>query len=387
MGVILFATILTLSALYAPQPLLPVIMAEFAVSRETAAFLTTITFLPLSIAPLFYGYILESVAPRRMLRYAIMLLAISQVLFYFAQSFPMLVGIRLFQGFLIPAILTSLMTYISLEAKAAEVQRSMAVYVAGTIVGGFLGRACSGAIATWFGWRASFLVLAGSLTLCFLLLGRLAATPPLRLARPTFGTVGKIFGDKACLRIYLVVFCLFLVFAAVMNYLPFRLTEISEHASEMRIGFMYSGYLMGLATSLGAVAICRRLGGETRSMAIGLSLFAVTLAGLGTGKAEILFPIIFFFCGAMFFVHAIASGYLNRLAPGHKGIVNGLYVSFYYAGGAVGSYLPGFIYRGFGWKVFLLSLLVTAIAALGIVLSGGKQTPGPPKTPTQSRKD
>ena len=64
---IILNTILVLSALYAPQPLLPVLSREFAVSREAAAALTTVTFIPLALAPLAYGYLLETVSPVRVL--------------------------------------------------------------------------------------------------------------------------------------------------------------------------------------------------------------------------------------------------------------------------------------------------------------------------------
>ena len=69
MPVVIFITVLTLSALYAPQPLLPVLAKQFMVSRDLAATLTTVAFLPLSIAPLLYGYILESFTPRQMLSF------------------------------------------------------------------------------------------------------------------------------------------------------------------------------------------------------------------------------------------------------------------------------------------------------------------------------
>lgn len=43
--------------------------------------------------------------------------------------------------------------------------------------------------------------------------------------------------------------------------------------------------------------------------------------------------------------------------------MNGLYIAFYYAGGAIGSFLPGFLYHGFGWYVYLGSLaLVVGLA-------------------------
>jgi MFS transporter, YNFM family, putative membrane transport protein len=363
-GVILFATILALSALYAPQPLLPVIATQFLVSLEAAAALTTVTFIPLSIAPLAYGYLLEKMSALRLLRGAVLLLGLSEIAFFLAPSFAALLGLRLFQGLLIPAMLTALMTRLSLTTPAAALPRTMAWYVGATIVGGFLGRALSGLIASAMGWRAPFLLLAGSLLLCFFLLLRLPAEPPLTGARPTAGAALEILRRPLCRRVYLLVFCLFLVFAAIMNFIPFRLTEISDQASEWRIGLMYSGYLMGLLTALGAVTIGRRLGGEVRAMRLGLLVFAVALLGLAAGRVEALFLVMFLFCGAMFLVHATASGYVNRQAPERKGIVNGLYVSFYYAGGAIGSFVPGVIYRRFDWSAVILFLLAFALFAL-----------------------
>lgn len=365
MPVVLLATMLALSALYAPQPLLPVIVAEFGVSREAAAFLTTVCFIPLSIAPLIYGYVLESMPPRRLLKGAVLLLAFSELLFYFGTSFPALVGVRLLQGLLIPALLTSLMTYIATVTPSGAVQRAMAIYIAATILGGFLGRACSGMIATWFGWRISFLVLAASLLVCYFLLGRLADTAPPGLVRPTPLALLRVVKDRAFLPIYLLVFCLFLVFAAIMNFLPFRLTELSDRASELRIGLMYSGYMMGIVTSLSAIRISRRLGGERRAMLAGLAGLAAALIGLGVPRVEIFFAVMFLFCGAMFLVHATASGLLNQRAGAGKGIVNGIYVAFYYGGGSIGSYLPGYAYRYFGWSGFLAVLLL--VVGVGMV--------------------
>lgn len=367
MPVVLLVTILTLSALYAPQPLLPAIVAEFGVSREAAAFLTTVCFIPLSIAPLFYGYVLESLPPRRLLRGAVLLLALSEILFYFAGSFPLLIAVRLLQGLLVPALLTSLMTYIATVTPSGSVPRAMGIYIAATILGGFLGRACSGMLATWFGWRSSFLVLAASLLVSFFLLRRLAETASLGLVRPTPRLLLEAVRNRAQLPIYLVVFCLFLVFSAIMNFLPFRLTELSDRASELRIGLMYAGYLLGMASSLNAVRLGHALGGERRAILTGLAVLVVALLGLGVPRVEVFFAVMFLFCGAMFLVHATASGLLNRQAGASKGVVNGLYVAFYYAGGAIGSFLPGYAYRDFGWSGFLAVLV--AVVGAGLVVA------------------
>ena len=359
---IILNTILVLSALYAPQPLLPVLSREFAVSREAAAALTTVTFIPLALAPLAYGYLLETVSPVRVLKWAVPLLAISELFFAATHSFSVLILIRLLQGLLVPAILTSLMTYLSGRSSADTVQRVMAIYIAATIFGGFAGRATSGLIANLYGWRFSFIVLAASLLLGFATLFKLPAGAPPKLVRPQPQALLKVLRKPGFLPIYLAVFCLFLIFAAVMNFLPFRLTELSSQADELRIGLMYSGYMMGIFTSLGAPRFVAWIKGEIRTVKVGLVCLGCTLLGLGSAQIWLLFAMMFLFCGAMFLVHSTASGLVNQLAgQEYRGLTNGLYVAFYYSGGSVGSFAPGIVYRHFGWSGFLLSLAVVCI--------------------------
>ncbi|MCK4507872.1 MAG: MFS transporter [Desulfuromonadales bacterium] len=174
MAAILFTTILALSALYIPQPLLPVLTAEFGVARETAALLTTVAFIPLCLAPLFYGALLETVSARRMLRLAVLLLAVTEGLMFVVEPFAGLMALRLVQGLLIPAMLTSLMTYTSQVAAKSDLTRAMGWYIAATILGGFAGRIFSGLIASLLHWRFSFLLLGIGLLVAWFWLGRIA---------------------------------------------------------------------------------------------------------------------------------------------------------------------------------------------------------------------
>ena len=369
MTIILIATVLTISALYVPQPLLPVLAAQFAVSREMAALLTTIVFIPLSLAPLVYGYLLEAVPAKRILRIAMPLLGISSLVLGFVDSYSWMLGWRLLQGLLIPALLTALMTYTSQSATQGDMQRAMAWYIGATIAGGFAGRALSGMIASLFHWRVSFLVLGVSILIAWVWLAKLPETGAVRMQRPRLGLIKEILAKPVFRRAYLMIFCLFLAFAAIMNFLPFRLTELTAEADELRIGLAYSGYMMGLLASLNAVNLQRWCGGVERTMVIALVLYLAALVLLGVPSVTLLLATMFLFCGAMFLTHATATGLLNRLAEGHKGMVNGLYVAFYYGGGALGSILPGYVYRGFGWVGFISVLVVVVVVALLLAVS------------------
>ncbi len=364
MAAILFTTVLALSALYIPQPLLPVLSAEFGVSRETAALLTTISFIPLSLAPLFYGALLESVSARKMLRWAVLLLAVTEGLMFLVEPFAWLMMLRLVQGLLIPAMLTSLMTYVSQVSAKSDMARAMSWYIAATIMGGFAGRAISGLIASLFHWRFSFLLLGVGLLVAWVWLGRIADTDTVKLARPSLKAIGGILSDPVVRTTYAMVFCFFLVFAAMMNFLPFRLTELSNSADEFRIGLAYSGYLMGIAVSLNAVRIHRLSGGPERVMVGALAFFIIALLVMLVPQVWALVGGMFILCGACFLTHATATGCLNRHLTQSKGVINGLYVAFYYGGGAIGSYFPGYVYRDFGWNGFILLLCSVLLIAL-----------------------
>jgi YNFM family putative membrane transporter len=366
---ILVTTILTISALYVPQPLLPVLAEQFSVSRELAALLTTIVFVPLSLAPLVYGYLLEAVSAKRILRMAMLLLGVSSLVMSVVDSYSWMLAWRLFQGLLIPALLTALMTYTSQSATKGEMHRAMSWYIGATITGGFVGRALSGAIASLVHWRGSFLVLGVSILATWVWLTKLPESGHMRMQRPRLGLIREILSKPVFRRCYLMIFCFFLAFAAVMNFLPFRLTELTSKADELRIGLAYSGYLMGLLASLNAVTIQRWCGNVKRTMVIGLIFYLLALILLGVPSVVVLLATMFLFCGAMFLTHATATGLLNSLADEHKGMVNGLYVAFYYGGGAIGSFLPGYVYKGFGWTGFVAMLVIVVLIALALAIN------------------
>lgn len=93
-------------------------------------------------------------------------LALTQFGFVLGQSFEFLLILRFVQGLFVPAIVTALLIYIS-QSKPESMSAIFSYYVAAQIFGGMAGRLLSGAIATGFGWRYSFVVLGLSLSINF----------------------------------------------------------------------------------------------------------------------------------------------------------------------------------------------------------------------------
>ena len=119
---IYFCTVITFCSLYAAQPIQPVFRQEFGLSSLQAILFTTLMMLPLGFAPMFYGVLLESLSARKIVRTALLLLGLLELVFCCTNSYVLLLVIRGLQGMAIPAILTSLVSYISFTAPREDVK-------------------------------------------------------------------------------------------------------------------------------------------------------------------------------------------------------------------------------------------------------------------------
>ncbi|MDR1007565.1 MAG: MFS transporter [Campylobacteraceae bacterium] len=360
--------ILILCTLYAAQPIQPLFKEEFALNGFQAAIFTTVIMFPLGIAPILYGYILESWSSRQMLRVSLLLLGILEISFSLSNSYMLLIGIRAIQGFLIPAALTSLVSYISVSSTYENIQKALGNYVAITIMGGFLGRLLSGISSEYFGWRPFFFIIGlGLIVLFFALLG-VGKDIKAGFVKPTKKEVINILKIKHNFYIYAAIFCVFFVFQGLLNFLPFELKNINENLGEGKVGFMYAGYVIGLITALNVTKIIGFFKSESRAMIFGMFVYIVGLQLFNIEIFMIMFGSMFVFCLGMFMIHSIAAGLVNKLAKEHKSITNGLYLSFYYAGGTFGSFLPGVFYQHLGWNAFLLFLGFVLLCGTGFLI-------------------
>jgi YNFM family putative membrane transporter len=294
-------------------------------------------------------------------------LSLLQVAFGTAESYGLLIAARLFQGACVPAVLAAITAYLAYTVDRDNIQRAMTYYVAANIMGGLLGRVLSGFVATTAGWRYTFFLIALALAVCLAALTRVKADSRLSIAPVRLSAIKPILRDGNLARLYAVAFAIFFAFMALLTFLPFRLREIDSSYTAFVISVMYSGYLMGILVSAGATTISRWLGGEKRAMTAGLAAFAVSMTLINVPSGAGIFAIMFAMCGGIFFVHAAAIGTLNRLAADNRAVANGLYISIYYTGAALGSYLPGLIYEQFGWGAFTFVLTASIVAAVFII--------------------
>ncbi|WP_096013343.1 MFS transporter [Campylobacter lanienae] len=363
-----FCTGLTLCILYATQPIGPVFENELVISKTQATLFTTAIMMPLAFAGIFYGYLLEKIQIKIILVLAFLFLGISEIVFSLTHSYFLLLNIRGFQGLLIPAVLTGIMSYISQISSKDSVANAIGVYIGVTIIGGFMGRALSGFFTDIFGWRVFFFIIGCVAILASILLLKFSQNIKASYLKPHLIDIIHTLKTRHNLYIFLMIFGIFFTFQAMLNFIPFELTKISDNYSSSKAGMLYIGYLVGVLVAFNTKKIVAFLGSSIKSIIVGIIILIIAIQIFRIESFWLIFVAMVVFCLGNFIAHSIASGFINKMATSHKGISNGLYVSFYYFGGALGSFVPGFIYIPFGWGAMLSFISVVSFISLIFIM-------------------
>ena len=365
--IVIYCIIIILSVMYATQPIQPLLAKQFNISIINASQFTAVIMLFLAISPIIYGYILEKVNVKKMLINSSIILFITNIFLGLSTSYELFLFFRVIEALIVPAILTSLMSILA-NIDKENIKFNMSIYVASTVFGGLVGRIFSGFIATNLSYEFVFYSLSLAILVSIYFISKLSYEGEATISKPKITDVMEILKDKRFLIIYFLMFCVFFVFSGVLNILPFRVKEISSNVSEFQISLLYLGYGMGILISLNSSKIVKFFKNELNTILFGLIFFLFITIFLIQENIIFIFILIFLFCVGMFTVHTVSTGLANSMKESQRSLTSGMYLSFYYLGGALGSFLPSIIYEKFGWNVviymFCIILLITFILVI-----------------------
>ena len=364
--IIIYGLIVTMSVMYATQPLQPLLAKEFDITIIEASQFTAIILFFLAIAPIIYGYILEKVNAKKMLINASIVLLITNILLGLSQNYELFLFFRVCEALVIPAILTSLMSILA-NIDNENIKFNMSIYVAGTVFGGLVGRIFSGFIATTFSYEYVFYSLSVAILISILLIRKLDFNGDANIIKPRISDVINILKDKRFLIIYFIMFFVFFVFSGVLNVLPFRAKEISNNVSEFQIALLYLGYGMGILVSLTSKKIVSFFKGEINTIFIAIIFYIFSIIFLLNENILYLFIFLFLVCIGMFTTHTVSTQLANSMKSSQKSLTSGMYLTFYYLGGASGSIIPSYIYKAFGWNI-MLTIFIFLIIIVALVV-------------------
>jgi len=386
----LLAGLGSFSLIYAPQPLLPMLSAEFGVSATVASLAVSLTTGPLAAAILIAGVLGDRMDRPRLMGLSLFAGAGFTLAAAFAPSWPVLLLLRILTGLALAGVPAVAMAHIAEETRPQALGSAMGLYVAGTAVGGMSGRlgVSLGADLLDWRWAMGLMGLAGVVfTVLFtVVLPAAKARPqvlePVRLG-PVLRSFGRLLADRVLATLYLCAFLFMGAFVTIYNYAGFPLLEAPFSLAPAEIGMIFSLYLLGSVSSAAFGWLSGRFG-RGRVLPIAMTVLVagivVTLATTTLGFILGVALVTLGFFGA----HSIASSWVGARASVLGGKGAALYLFFYYAGAAVLSTGGGLAWDVGGWPVVVAYASGIAAVALlaGLNLSrregGASKSTAPP---------
>lgn len=381
-GLSLFlAGVAVFALLYAPQPLLPELSEEFAVTPAVATLSVGLTTLTLAVGLLVAGPLSERFGRTRLVHVSLAAASALGLLCALAPSWEVLLLGRSLQGFALAGLPAVGVAYLNEELPAQVAGSATGLYVGGNAIGGMAGRLISGALDDLGGWRVALGGIAALGGLCavavVVLLPRsrrfVPTAPGLRsLGRNTLG----VLTDPVLLGLYALAALLMGAFVAVFNVVGFRLEAPPYSLSTGLAGLVFLVYALGSVASTLAGRTADRVGRRAVvPVAVAVMLVGITLtllaplAGLVLGLAVMTMG----FFGA----HGVASGWVAaRAGRGGRATAQAAstYLFCYYVGSSVGGSLAGRAWSSSGWGGVVVMTASLVAAALLITLLLARST-------------
>lgn len=360
------AGLVAFGELYGVQALLPVIARDLAVSAADAALAQSAAALGVALAVVPWSLVARRTGSGPALRVAVVASAVLGLAVSFLPTLELLVAARFVQGAVIAGIPALALVHLGRTLDARHVLAASGWYIAGTSLGGLLGRLVAGFAGDLGGWRAGLVavsVVSLAAAAVFLVLvpvrgmsavlqpgHALAGRPPLRRGR-----VWLLFA---------LAFVLMGCFVSAYNYLGFRLVGPAFDLPDVVIGLVYLAYVFGTVSSALAGGLAVRWGRRT----VLLASVALQLAGtalLLSSTLPLTFAGVALLTAGFFSAHSIAAGWAAQLGHGGASAAAG-YTLAYYAGAALLGWGSGLVFVGAGWAPLVGVICAGLVVALAL---------------------
>jgi YNFM family putative membrane transporter len=377
MAALFLVGISTFLPLYAVQPLLVPIGAEFMRPAAQTAWLMGASSAAIAVCVLPLGAASARLGRSRVMLGGLVVLVAAGVGTVVAQGWPMVLAARALTGVGVAAIIVSAMAWVVEQSHPAAGSAIGGLYISGTSVGGMAGRLISSYVAEFTDWRAGVLVAvllaAGTGLAAHLLLPGVPPSsthPAQRVSEP--GPVNRRFR----FHIYGVAFLGMALFSGVYTAVAYRVAEAPFNAGPAVTGSLFLTYLAGTFTA----AISGRLAGRLSIRAMMVAGFVVSAVGVLVTLVANMVAIVgglLLISAGFFIVHGLANSLAPRYSP-QPTAGSARYSLSYYAGSAAGAVVLGAAWDAGGWG--LVALFAIVLTGLGAVLAGTarRATPEPP---------
>ncbi len=369
-----FAGVATFAQLYSPQGLLPLITSDMQVSADQAALLISASTIGLALAVIPWSFVGDRLGRKPAMMISIIAACVFGIGATLAPTFGLILTFRVLEGVALGGVPALAMAYLNEEVHPAAAGQSAGTFIAGTVIGGLLGRIVAAPLGEWYHWRIGMgvvLVLAIASAVCFLLL-----TPTARKFEPTTTSWRQaIRSITTNLRsaVLVVMYCQGMLlmggFVAVYNFLGFYLLDDPFNLPVAVVSLVFLAYLMGAVTSPWAGRMAAKYRPSVVLMALTTTMILAILLTLVPTVWVVLLGVLLF-TGAFFGAHSVASGWAGAAAEGGRAQSTSLYNLCYYTGSSLFGWLGGIFLTNFGWAgtaLMTVGLTLLALAATALL--------------------
>ena len=380
----------TFSLLYGVQSLLPLLADHFDVGPATASLAISVATGAMAFAILLASGVSDRLGRRRVMISALFAAAVFNLAAAAAPGWTAFLAMRLLCGLSLAGVPAVAMAYVGEEVEPPAIGPAMGVYIAGSALGGLIGRVGIALVADWLDWRAGVAVMGGFSVLAAALFAVYSPRSKGFVSRrhdlaTQMQDVRALFADPAQRLLYLEGFLLMGSFVTLYNYVGFRLSLAPYDLPPRAVGLIFLLYLLGSASSTWTGRLAGRLGFRAvfawpiilLLVGIGLTMFTplwIVILGLGV--------ITIGFFGA----HTVASGWVSRRAYDRRAQAGAIYLFIYYIGSSLLGWLGGIAWGRVGWPGVALFTAVLCALALAVafvlvripLLADPRQPPAPP---------
>ncbi|MFF1610194.1 MFS transporter [Amycolatopsis sp. NPDC058278] len=383
------AGISSFALLYAPQPVLPQLAAQYHLDPGGAALAVSVATGALAIAVLPIAALSEVVGRRPVILTSVVASVVFGLLLPLMPTYPALLVLRALQGIAIAGFPGVAAAYLAERLGRAGVAAAVGAMIAGNTVGGMLGRLASGFTAGPLGWRGALFVVAGIGAVCSAV--TVVTLPPgpraagaARVRDVTRGLVTAL-SKPVLLAQYTVALLAMGSFVALYNAAGFRLTGQPLNLSPAIASLVFLAYASGSVSSAAAGRLVARVG-RRRALAGALLLTAAGAALTLPDSLPLVIAGFLVLTCAFFAAHAVANGWAAADAPEDaRGQVGGTYTATYYLGSSVGGAAGAWVYGHAGWPWLIAVVAGWLLLAVAAVVAGTGAAPTlPGGRPTSS---
>lgn len=374
------AGVVTFTALYCSQGILPNIGRAFSVTADAAAWTVSALTFGMALLILPASALSERVGRRPVILGSVIGATVLSVAAVFAPGFGWLVAIRAAQGALLAGVPSTVVAYIADEFDTSRVAEASGLYVAGTGFGGLIGRLLP-TFATEFGdWRhgmaaaAAIQVVALAVTVLCLPRQR-HFTPEAVTAATTIRALGRHLRNPALVRLYIAGFLLMGAYVGYYDVLGYRLRHAPYNLTDGQYSAVFLVNLAAMAASWWAGRIAARIGRFT-TMAVAVCLAAVGFAAAFAQPMWVILAGSVALTFGVFAAHSTASGWVGVACEGRKADASGLYMGAFYGGNALVSIICVKLFEHIGVAASVISMLVLAGGA-AVAIAGLRRAPDP----------